>query len=111
MVHLLLLRKPERWPGSFPFQKKTCQSSPALLTLVKYLSFVIVPLYTVRPGTIEGNQDGLHALAPFFPLGAILLLALLGHTALQQGDVGGTEIRGNCHVGGQAISAVQLSPL
>ena len=112
MVHLLLLRSPWRCPGSFSFQKKTFQSSPALFTLVKYLSLVISPFCTIRAGTAGGSQDGLHALAPFFSLEALLLLlVLLGCTVLQQENVGGTKTRGKCHVGGQAISAVQLSPL
>ena len=75
-------------PSLFSFPGKSFQSSPTLPTLAKHLSPVVLSQFcAVKPGRVQGSQDGLCALGRFL----LLFLACLGHAMLQQEDVGDAE--------------------
>lgn len=97
-------KEPLEVPWLFSFLEKSFQSSLALLTLVK-LSVILMVL--CRQARNSSRQPRWPCSCPF-PLGTLLFLALLGHTVLQQKDVGDTETAGKCHTGGQTVQGNSL---
>lgn len=98
-------------PSLFSFPGKSFQSSPTLPTLAKHLSPVVLSQFcAVKPGRVQGSQDGLCALGRFLrELFSSSWPAL--DTQCSSRKMWVTQKPGRkCHMGGQAASA-RLSSL